>query len=118
MMADTAKIGAKVARVPGRSSLSNASKLLAGIDGRTTQARRYRDILNNLVIEYVLTSEADLALARSLAIQSVWLEEETAKRARGEPVNDVMLTRASNAIRRLKRDLEASTRARIRRARP
>jgi hypothetical protein len=112
-MADTIEIGATKRC---RSSLSNASKLLFGIDGRTAPARRYRDVLSNLVLDYVLSGEADLSLARSLAVQLVWLEDETAKRARGEPVNDVMLTRASNAIRRLKRDLERSTKARIRKA--
>jgi hypothetical protein len=116
MVADTIDIGARVARVPGRSSLSNASKLLAGIDGRTTQARRYRDILNNLVIEYALSSETDLIVARSLAVQSVWLEQETAKMAKGEPIDTVMLVRAGNAIRRLHAALERTTKARIRRA--
>jgi hypothetical protein len=116
MVADTIDIGARVARVQGRSSLSNASKLLAGIDGRTTQARRYRDILNNLVIEYALSSETDLIVARSLAVQSVWLEQETAKMAKGEPIDTVMLVRAGNAIRRLHAALERTTKARIRRA--
>src|SRR5262245_38026554 len=99
-------------KVYSRSSLSNASKMLVNIDGRTTYARRYRDILNALVVEYVLTNEADMALARAVAAQSVWLEAETAKMAKGEPINDVMLTRATNAVRRARADLETTKRRR------
>jgi hypothetical protein len=100
----------------GRSSLSNCSKLLFGIDGRRQAARRYKDLYNGLVIEYALSSETDLIVARSLAVQSVWLEQETAKMAKGEPIDTVMLVRAGNAIRRLHAALERTTKARIRRA--
>ncbi len=96
------------ARVKGRSSLANGSKVLSEVDGRSVLARRYRDILDAIVIEYGLVNEADLALARALATQGVWLEAETARMARGEAHDSVMITRSLNAVRRLRRDLQSN----------
>jgi hypothetical protein len=52
-----------------------------------------------------VSGEADMALARSIASLSTWLESETAKMGSGEPFDATMITRSGNAIRRLRADL-------------
>src|SRR5437773_8183482 len=65
------------ARKPGRSRLTNDLFALPGIDGRSSEARRFRDILHGLVHdiggEQELTPTIRLLL-RSAALQAVKVE--------------------------------------------
>jgi hypothetical protein len=96
-----------------RSRITNGSDVLPGIDGRTRIGRRFRDILDELVVEFdIAGSESDMRLAREATHLSVWLEGEAARTARGESVDIGAVTTTTNTLRRLLSDLSASARRR------
>lgn len=97
-----------------RSAITNGSVLFDGVDGRSTSARRYRDVLDGLVAQFDCTSESDLALARRAAGLSIVLEEGEARIARSQPVDGSAHATLINAQRRILADLAASLRARRR----
>jgi hypothetical protein len=90
-----------------RSRLSNGSKFLAGIDGRTTWARRARDIMLAHVSDLGgpdATSEAEHSICRRAATISAELERlESAFAAAGEASPDQidLYFRGASALRRL-----------------
>jgi hypothetical protein len=98
----------------GRNRVSSGRSLLHGIDGRTHEAKRYKDILDALCIQYDVADESDLALARRYASLSVFTEAEEAKQARNEPADVERMIRAANAQRRIRNALEASHKQRKR----
>jgi hypothetical protein len=90
-----------------RSRVSNGSAtFLEEVDGRSVLARRYRDILRQLVADLGgEPSEAQSVLAKRAATIATWCELAEARMARGEPLNIVEFTTAANALRRLLADL-------------
>lgn len=86
-----------------RSRVSNGSAVLAGVDGRSAAARRFRDICGALTAELGGgLGEMELLQVRAAAGLQLHVEELTARMARGEPVSSEELTRAGNgAIRAL-----------------
>lgn len=100
----------------GRSRVSNGtSTFLEGVDGRSQLARRYRDILGDLVSDLggpEHTSTAQLAIARRAATLCVWCERAEADMAGGEDIDVGEYTTVSNAMRRLLCDLGLERRAR------
>ena len=100
-----------------RSRVTTGRTLLHGIDGRTREARRYRDVLDGLVVQFDIIDESDLALARRYASMSVLSEVQEAKQARGESADTERMIRAANTQRRIRNALEASYKARQRSAR-
>ena|SRR5690349_1811802 len=74
----------------GRSRTTNGAQLLDGVDGRSSGARRFRDILHGYQREFASTPVDDL---RSLAMLALRLEEMQAQVVRGEPVDDVVMAR-------------------------
>jgi hypothetical protein len=100
-----------------RSRVSTGKSLLHGIDGRTHAAKRYRDVLDALCVQYDIADESDLALARRYASLSVFTEGEEAKQVRGEPSDIERSIRAANTQRRLRTALEASHKGRKRQRR-
>jgi hypothetical protein len=90
-----------------RSRLSNGSKFLAGIDGRTTWARRARDIVQSHVSDLGgvdNTSEAERSICRRAATISAELERmESGFAAAGEATEPQLdlYCRAASALRRL-----------------
>jgi predicted mannosyl-3-phosphoglycerate phosphatase (HAD superfamily) len=97
-----------------RNRVTSARSLLHKIDGRTHVAKRYKDVLDNVIVEFDATTESDLALARRYASMSVFAEAEEARMARGEPHDAERLIRASNAQRRIRAALQASHKQRKR----
>ena len=97
-----------------RSRVSNGSRVLAGVDGRSKEARRYRDVMDGYIVQFDATEEAELSLCRRAAGLAVWLEQQESLVAKGAPIDIGAMTTASNAHRRLLRDLAASKRARQR----
>jgi hypothetical protein len=97
-----------------RNRVSSGKSLLHGIDGRTHEAKRYKDVLDALVVQYDIAEESDLGLARRYAHLSVFAEGEEAKQARGEPHDAERSIRAANTQRRIRNALEASYTARKR----
>ena len=92
-----------------RSRVSNGRELfLAEVDGRSREARRYRDVYAGLMQHLGgedHTSEARRHLAKRAAALIVWAEMEEAKLAQGERLDVAAYTTAINALRRLLGDL-------------
>ena len=89
-----------------RSRITNGSELLRGVDGRSAEGRRYRDLTEAFRVEFGLgASEREMAairLATALTVQSETLQ---AAIVRGERVAEEELTRALNAQARALREL-------------
>lgn len=88
-----------------RAAVSNGSRLHAkGIDGRTRDARRFRDLVasfsESLGGEAAL-GEADKALVRNAAALAVKSERMQAAIVKGEDVDLEGLTRLSNCVSRV-----------------
>ncbi len=85
-----------------RAKVSNGSKLLAGVDGRSSAARRFRDLTADLAHEFsVDLSTAELGLVRQAAALTLRAELLQAAIVRGEPVNADELIRLSSEARRI-----------------
>jgi hypothetical protein len=73
--------------------------MLDGIDGRRTIARRLRDLMRGLLVEFDVTTEADQALVRQAAGLSVLSEQLQAQMVRGELVDARTITNLSGQRR-------------------
>jgi uncharacterized protein YjiS (DUF1127 family) len=98
----------------GRSRVSNGSAVfLDGVDGRSALARRYRDILAQLISDMGGDpSEAQTIIARRAATLAVWCEQAEADLASGKDIDIGEFTTATNALRRLLSDIGLERRAR------
>ena len=100
------------AKNTARSRITNGSKLLSGIDGRTRLARRLRDIQDELLSELGRApTQEDMILAREIAALTVRSEGLQAAIVKGEEVNMQQAIAASNQLRRLLRSLSRRGRA-------
>jgi hypothetical protein len=82
--------------------VTNGSVLLEGIDGRSAKARRYRDLVGELVSEHGgALSTPERALIRQAAALMLRAEELQAAIVRGEPVDEDKLIRLSSEARRV-----------------
>jgi len=97
-----------------RSAVSNGTRLLNGVDAsRSKDARRYRDILDALLVQLPgAPSEDDLILARLAAELTLKCEERQAAMLRGEPTDETQANTTANTLRRLLADLRAGPRRR------
>ena len=87
-----------------RSRVTNGSQLLANVDGRTADARRYRDLCMSLADDLGGASdlmEAQRALVRQAAAMIVQSERLQSAVLRGELVDCEQLTRLANAATRI-----------------
>jgi hypothetical protein len=99
--------------VNNRAKVSNGTRLLANIDGRSVEGRRYRD----LTIAFAdgaggidSLSEVERAVVRQAAASVVASEKINAAIIRGENIDIEQATRLSNATSRLLKQLGAMTR--------
>lgn len=96
-----------------RSRVSNGSSRLPDTDGRSTTARRYRDLAmayaDELGGEANLT-ETERALVRQAAAMVVRSEGMQARIVRGEAVDDEELTRLCNGVTRILNSLRRKAR--------
>ena len=86
-----------------RSRVSNGSKMLAGVDGRTAAARRYRDLVADLAADLgglETLRQSDRALVRQAAAMTMRSEGMQAALLNGEAVDDEEQTRLENALTR------------------
>jgi hypothetical protein len=77
-------------RADHKSALTNNSTMLPGVDGRSAQARRFKDIIAQIVADQAgisECSEARLQLIRRFAASALLAEELEAKLARGEDID-------------------------------
>jgi hypothetical protein len=84
-----------------RSAITNGADFFDDIDGRSSRARRYRDIKGDLLFQ--LSYPSDLLTTwsvKQLAAMLVLLEESQRSIVAGLPVNMDELVRLSGAVRR------------------
>lgn len=87
-----------------RSALTNDPLLLRGVDGRSVEARRYRDVAIGLADDLGgqdRLSEPSKILVRQAAALTVQVEALQSKIVAGEHVDIEQLTRLSNALSRM-----------------
>lgn len=87
-----------------RSRVTNGTRLLEGIDGRTPGARRFRDLIDSFASDLGGAqdlSEAERALVKQAASVTIRAEQLQAAIVRGEAVDPDELIRLSNTSRRL-----------------
>lgn len=102
MFTDTARVVDRPARA--RASVTNGTRLLAGVDGRSASARRFRDLVAELKAEYGGDREltaAELGAIRQAAAMMLHAEQLQAAVVRGESVDSDTLIRLSGEARRL-----------------
>lgn len=95
-------------RPTARSKVANGSTLwIDGVDGRSAEARRFRDVLAALVREAYADdpSEAQRAMARKAAALVTWTEMLEARLAGGGEFDVAAYTTACNTLRRLLVDI-------------
>lgn len=101
------------AKPEGRSRVGNGKDLLAGVDGRSTTMRRYKEIFGALVVDMGGDpSEARVIIGRRASTLAVWCEAAEADLANGKDINIAEFTTACNALRRLLTDLGLERKAR------
>jgi hypothetical protein len=87
--------------------------ILAGVDMRTHGARRFRELVADLV--HHLDGDPtppQIALVRRAAALSVWCEAQEAAQAAGGDLDSAAYSSAANTLRRLLSDLGIERRAR------
>ena len=103
-------------RVKHRSRVSNGSKLLPLADGRSTTARRFKDLYDFVCIDLGgadRLSEGEKQLVRRAAALSAECERQDALWARGEAEFDIAAySTLTNAVRRVFETLGLQRRAR------
>jgi hypothetical protein len=80
-----------------RSAITNGSRLLQGVNGRSAEYRRYKDLYRAALAE---TGGRHDALCRQLAGLQVQREALDAALVRGEPVDPTSHVAVANAITR------------------
>lgn len=103
------RVPASDSRTYARSRLSNgADMFLADVDGRSREARRYRDVFADLVAHLGgpdYASESRKHLAKRATALIVWCETIEARLAAGDDLDVGQFTTATNTLRRLLLDL-------------
>jgi hypothetical protein len=91
-----------------RSKVTNGTRLLIGVDGRSEQGRRYRDLIESFAADlggFGKLSEAEKGLVRQCAALTAQSERMQAAIVRGDPVDDEQVTRCLNSQTRALRAL-------------
>ena len=94
-------------KAQGRSRMSNGSAVLPGVDGRSTWARRFRDLiaLHSADMggsEYVTAAEASIIRrAATITVELERLELRFATDEEADPATLDQYQRAANSLRRL-----------------
>ncbi len=88
-----------------RSQITNGSRLhQAGVDGRSAEARRWRDLYQAFVDASGGPDEAAvhrMQLCRRAATLAILAEGEEARLVRGKPVDEMAYVRATGSLRRV-----------------
>jgi len=90
--------GRRIAAASARSRVTNGRVLIAGIDGRSRQARRWRDLFRGFMAD---TGGRNETLCRSLATMVVQRERMDAALVAGDDVDVGELARLCGAISRI-----------------
>ncbi|MBC6714698.1 hypothetical protein H9Q09_00670 [Aurantimonas sp. DM33-3] len=97
-----------------RAAVSNGTRLLSGVDGRSASARRFRDLVRSLSDE--LGGEASLtepqrAMVRHAAGVMIQAERMQSAIVRGETIDAEQLVRLSNTLARMMKDIGVKAQA-------
>jgi hypothetical protein len=99
----------RVAVSKGKSAITNRSRLLEGVDGRSAPARRFRDICQSYAAQIGGdASEFEHDAIRQLAALRLHAERLQSAVVLGEPVDSDTLIRINSEIRRLHKQLGLS----------
>jgi hypothetical protein len=91
-----------------RSRVSNRSRILPGVDGRSATARRFRDICRSYEIDFGgNVTEVERDLIRQAAALVVRSEQMQADLILGKPVSNDELVRVSSTAKRLLETIRA-----------
>lgn len=94
-----------------RSRVTNGTRLLVGVDGRSPTARRFRDLVRSYETEFETVTEVDRNLIRQAALLALKSEHLQAAVVRGEPVDTDTLTNLTGQLRRTLADLRRKAEA-------
>jgi hypothetical protein len=96
-----------------RSRVTNAVELLAGIDGRSALARRYKDILAQIIVDQGDTgiSETQMQLIRRFSATCIMAEAIEAELVEGRKVNVKKHALLSSTLVRLARRIGVNLQA-------
>jgi hypothetical protein len=90
------------ARATTRSKASNGTRLFANTDGRSSSARRFRDLVQSFEAEFEGDlCEADRSLIRQAATLLLKSEQMQEMVVRGEPVDSDALIRMASTAKRV-----------------
>lgn len=95
-----------------RSAVSNGSRLVQGVDGRSAPARRFRDLVNQFTEELggdAIMSEPMRAMVKQAAAVTIEAERIQGAILRGEEINSDELVRVSNVLQRLMNGLKTKS---------
>lgn len=93
-----------------RSAVTNGTRLLSGVDGRSPLARRYRDLVREFTADLggeESVTEPIRAMIRQAAAVTVEAERLQASIIREEVVDTEQLVRVTNTLTRLMNSLKA-----------
>ena len=97
------------AKSKGRSAISNGTRLIEGVDGRSPAARRFRDLVEAycqaLGQPFDRLGEATRNTVRQAVSAQLHSEQMQSAIVRGEPVDSDQMVRVSNLSVRLLRSL-------------
>lgn len=89
----------------GRSAMTNGTRLLSGVDGRTKAARRFRDLVeaycSELGTDLARLTESQRTAVRQAAGVAVQCEQMQSAIVNGDAVDPEQLVRLSNLLVRL-----------------
>jgi hypothetical protein len=89
-------------RATTRSKVSNGTRLFANTDGRSSSARRFRDLVQSFEAEFEGDlCEADRSLIRQAATLLLKSEQMQEMVVRGEPVDSDALIRMASTAKRV-----------------
>lgn len=93
-----------------RSAASNGTTILQGVDGRSAEARRFRDLCISFAEPlggFTGLAEHDAALVRHASALTMHSEQMQRQAVRGEPVDAEQLVRITNSLTRTLNALSA-----------
>jgi hypothetical protein len=87
-------------KAQNRSKVTNGSKLVAGVDGRSADARRYKDLVASFSAGLDALNEGQRAIVSQAAALTLQSERMNGAILRGELVDTEQLVRISNVLSR------------------
>lgn len=88
-----------------RSPAANGKGWLVGLDRRSAQFRRLRDVMRGLLIDIPQPTERHLQIARRAATLAIICEDLDRQVVQGQAIDTALYSTASNTLRRLLLDL-------------